>query len=80
MAKVNKTLCFEADIVDFLKKQGNMSFYLDTLIRKEMKAFPDIETIDFVKKRFRCPGCKLYYLSDEKSPSCGKCRLNLDAV
>jgi rubrerythrin len=73
MVKKNKTLCFDADICEYLEKQGNMSEFLSILIREKMEGFPNLENISFELKKFKCPSCKGRFQYTEGGHPCPWC-------
>lgn len=60
MGKVNKTVCFDIEVVEFLKKQKNASEYLNSLVLKQIGNYPDLMNLppDADKVVF-CPKCNL---------------------
>jgi len=77
--KMNKTLCFDGEVYDFLSKQQNQSEYVSGLIRAQMDGFPNIGELVIEKKKYRCPTCHMHFLSDEKKPMCRYCH-NIELI
>jgi hypothetical protein len=73
MVKKNKTLCFDADICEFLEKQANMSEYISILVREKIEGFPNLENLAFELKKYECPVCHGRFQYTEGGHFCKWC-------